>query len=128
MRTIEADELKGMIDDGDDFKLVFCLGEAEYSLKHIPGSICIARPPNLVDIEAHVGHEDNIVVYCAGPDCLASEYAYELMVKNGFRHVRRFVGGVYEWEEAGLPLEGEMIVRALDGEAVGTERPTPSKV
>jgi len=37
MDTIEVGELKGMIDDSVDFKLVFCLGEAEYSLKHIPG-------------------------------------------------------------------------------------------
>lgn len=109
MDTIEAGELKGMMDDGVDFKLVFCLGEAEYSLKHIPGSICIERPPSLADIKTHVAHNDDIVVYCAGPDCLASAFAYELLIKYGYQHVRRFTGGIYEWENAGLPLEGEMV-------------------
>jgi rhodanese-related sulfurtransferase len=109
METIDRDELKGMIDTNMDFKLVFCLGEDEYSLKHIPGSLCIDRPPNISQIETVVSPDDNIVVYCAGPDCLASEYAYELLTRNGFAHVRRYVGGIYEWEEAGLPLEGELV-------------------
>ena len=107
MDTIEAVELKGMMDV--DFKLVFCLGEAEYSLKHIPGSICIERPPNLANIETHVAHGDEIVVYCSGPDCQASAFAYELLIKNGYQNVRRFTGGIYDWENAGLPLEGEMV-------------------
>jgi hydroxyacylglutathione hydrolase len=111
METIGRDELKGMIDAREDFKLVFCLGEGEFSLKHIPGSLCIDRPPVISNIEAVMGHDDNIVVYCSGPDCLASGVAYELMRKHGFQHVRRFVGGIYEWEEAGLPLEGEMVTQ-----------------
>ncbi len=109
MDTIEADELNGMLQNGSDFKLVFCLGEAEYSLKHIPGSICIKRPPDLADIRTHVAPADDIVVYCAGPDCLASAYAYELMTRHGYDHVRRYVGGISEWEDLGLPLEGEMV-------------------
>jgi rhodanese-related sulfurtransferase len=105
METIETEELKGMLENGRDFKLIFCLGEAEFSLKHIPGSICIDSPTN---IESFVSHDDNIVVYCSGPDCQASAFAYELLVRSGYEHVRRFTGGIYEWEIAGLPLEGEL--------------------
>jgi rhodanese-related sulfurtransferase len=106
MELIERDEVKRMLDVGEDFKLVFCLGDAEFSLKHIPGSICISDPANM---ESHLAHDENIVVYCAGPDCLASAYAYEMMVRSGFTNVRRFAGGIYEWENAGYPLEGIMI-------------------
>lgn len=106
MEFIERDDVKRMLDDGEDFKLLFCLGDGEFSLKHIPGSMCISDPKNA---EAHLQHDENIVVYCAGPDCLASAYAYEMMVKIGYTHVRRYVGGIYEWEEAGYPLEGELV-------------------
>ena len=106
MEFIERDDVKRMLDAGDDFKLVFCLGDAEYTLKHIPGSICISDPKNA---ESHMHHDENIVVYCAGPDCLASAYAYEMMVRNGYTHVRRYLGGIYDWEEAGYPLEGELV-------------------
>ncbi len=81
MEFIERDDVKRMLDDKEDFKLVFCLGDAEFTLKHIPGSICISDPKNA---EAHLHPEENIVVYCAGPDCLASAIAYEMMVKSGY--------------------------------------------
>ena len=106
MEFIERDDVKRMLDAGEEFKLVFCLGDGEFSLKHIPGSICISDPANM---ESHLNHEENIVVYCAGPDCLASAYAYEMMVRSGYTHVRRYVGGIYDWEEAGYPLEGELV-------------------
>lgn len=106
MDIIETEELKGMLDSGTDLKLVFCLGEGEFSLKHIPGSICVDSPAN---IDSSVGHEDNIVVYCSGPDCLASALACELLVKGGYKHVRRFSGGIYAWEIAGPALEGELV-------------------
>ncbi|MCK5251894.1 MAG: hypothetical protein KAQ96_03055 [Thermoplasmata archaeon] len=109
METIGCDELKGMLDGKEDLKLVFCLGEAEFTLKHIPGSICIKRPPSISNIESFLSHDENIVVYCSGPDCMASADAYEVMMRNGYNSVRRFIGGIYEWEEQGLPLEGEMV-------------------
>jgi hydroxyacylglutathione hydrolase len=117
---IERDEVKRMLDAGEDFKLVFCLGEAEYSLKHIPGSLCLSDPSEL---ESHLDQGDNIVVYCSGPDCLASAIAYELMVRSGFENVRRYAGGVYEWEEAGYSLEGSMIP---EGDHVIKGAPSPS--
>jgi rhodanese-related sulfurtransferase len=32
-----------------------------------------------------------------------------MMVKSGYTHVRRYLGGIYDWEEAGYPLEGELV-------------------
>ena len=106
METIETNDLKGLMDNGAEIKLVFCLGEPAFTLKHIPGSICIDTPTN---IENFVSHDDDIVVYCSGPDCQASAFAYEMLVRSGYKNVRRFTGGIYAWEEAGLPLEGEMV-------------------
>ena len=106
MELIERDEVKRMLDEGEDFKLIFCLGDGEFSLKHIPGSRCISDPANMED---YLDHDENIVVYCSGPECLASQYAYEMLVRSGYSHVRRYEGGIYDWEAAGYPLEGNMV-------------------
>ncbi len=36
MNLISRDELKGLLDEGADIKLVFALGEWAYRAKHIP--------------------------------------------------------------------------------------------
>ncbi len=53
--------------------------------------------------------EDEIVVYCSGPSCMSSIYAYNLLAKAGFTNIRRFAGGIEEWEDAGYPLEGDSV-------------------
>ena len=53
--------------------------------------------------------EDDIVVYCSGPDCAASQIAYAMLVANGFERVRRSPGGITDWEAAGYPLEGALV-------------------
>jgi len=47
------------------------------------------------------------VVYCSLVDCLSSVALYRDLVRRGYRNVRRYSGGLLDWEEAGLPLEGE---------------------
>jgi hypothetical protein len=32
-------------------------------------------------------------------------------VRRGYRNVRRYAGGLLDWEDAGLPIEGEFAVR-----------------
>ncbi|OLS25263.1 MAG: hypothetical protein HeimC2_19390 [Candidatus Heimdallarchaeota archaeon LC_2] len=52
---------------------------------------------------------DEIVVYCSSKECVASQLAYHISIKNGYTNVRRYSGGIIDWEEAGFPLEGEMV-------------------
>ena len=40
---------------------------------------------------------------------MRSVSAYEYLVRHGYMHVRRYAGGILDWEEAGYPLQGEMI-------------------
>lgn len=106
VRIIGADELKEKLDRGDDFKLVNALGEWEFRAKHIPGSLHF---PTIREALDSLKPDDEIVVYCSNPACLASRTMYRDLEKRGFKDVRRFEGGVVAWEEAGYPLEGEWV-------------------
>ena len=104
MRTISIEDLRAKIDRGDDFKLVMTLAEWAYQMSHIPGSLNIT---NMEKARELLDPEDDIVVYCSDTNCLASRAAYHYLTRNGFTHVRRFSGGLAEWQAAGYPLEGE---------------------
>ncbi len=74
-----------------------------YDAKHIPGSLHFDTPDALY---AALRHDDEIVVYCSQNDCLSSVAVYRDLVARGYRNVRRYSGGLMDWEDAGLPLEG----------------------
>ena len=61
-----------------------------FRLQHIPGSLHVFAPelPS-----PQLQRDDDIVVYCTNPACIASIYAYDLLVARGFRRVRRYAGG-----------------------------------
>jgi rhodanese-related sulfurtransferase len=106
MNLISKEELKAKIDRGDDFRLVFVLGDWHYRAKHIPGSIHIDTPEQGID---NLNKADEIVVYCSNPTCVASVYAYNLLESNGYENIQRYAGGIEDWDEAGYPMEGEMV-------------------
>lgn len=107
VRTIGRDELKAKLDDpGDEFKLVMALNRWAYDAKRIPGSLHFDSPDGLY---AALAPDDDIVVYCSHVDCLSSVALYRELERRGYRHVRRYAGGLLDWEDAGLPLEGSYV-------------------
>lgn len=106
MKTIDREELKAKLDRGDDFELVMTLGELAYQAKHIPGSRNIYRKDDLLEA---LKPEDEIVVYCSNPECPASVMAFNFLESRGYEHVRRYAGGLLDWEGAGYPLVGELV-------------------
>ena len=106
VRTIHRDELLEMIGGGDAFRLVMALNEWAFRAKHIPGSEHFNTADELF---SSLSPEDDIVVYCTSVDCHASIALYHALVDRGYRHVRRYSGGLTDWEAAGLPLEGEWV-------------------
>jgi rhodanese-related sulfurtransferase len=109
IRTIGRDELKTKLDRGDDFKLIMALNRWAYDAKHIPGSLHFDTPAELYRA---VRPEDEVVVYCSNVDCLSSVALYRDLVKRGYPNVRRYSGGLLDWEDAGLPLEGRFAAPA----------------
>jgi len=109
IRTIGRDELKDKLDRHDPFKLIMALNRWAYDSKRIPGSLHFDTPDELY---AAVQPDDEVVVYCSNVDCLSSVALYRDLVRRGYRNVRRYSGGLLEWEDAGLPLEGAFAERA----------------
>ena len=104
IETISREALAEKLERGDHFKLVMVLGESAWRTRHIPGSLHFADPESMLD---ELSPDDEIVVYCSGPSCMASAFAYWFLENRGYRNVRRYAGGIEEWLAAGLPLEGE---------------------
>ena len=104
MDLIDREELKEKFDRGDDFRLVMTLGEWEYRAKHIPGSLLISTPDEALET---LDPNDEIVLYDSGPHCPASRMACRFLKARGYERLRRYPGGLEEWESACYPLESE---------------------
>jgi rhodanese-related sulfurtransferase len=115
VNLISREELHRKLERGDELELVMTLPWLSYRAKHIPGSLHFETVEEAV---AALDRQDEIVVYCADVHCVASIYAYQRLEREGFTHVRRYAGGVADWEDAGYPLEGG----APDGAARGPAR------
>ncbi|MDQ3871811.1 MAG: rhodanese-like domain-containing protein [Chloroflexota bacterium] len=109
IRTIGRDELKAKLDRGENFKLVMALNRWAFDAKHIPGSSHFDTPD---EAYAALRPDDEVVVYCSNVDCLSSVALYRELVRRGYRNVRRYSGGLLDWETAGLPLEGASVAAA----------------
>ena len=106
MELISREELKEKLDRKDDFKLVMVLGDWQFRAMRIPGSLNISAPEiahELLDLD------DEIVVYCSNPACAASVIAFNQLTAHGYKKVRRYAGGISDWEESGYPVEGDMV-------------------
>lgn len=87
-------------------RLVMALNEWAFRAKHIPGSEHFNTPEELF---SELDPEEQIVVYCTSEECHSSLALYEALVDAGYRNVRRYSGGLTDWEDAGLPLEGDWV-------------------
>jgi rhodanese-related sulfurtransferase len=106
MNLICREELKAKLDRADKFKLVNALGEWAFEAKRIPGSINIS---NIRDAKNMLDLEDEVVIHCSNPSCIASIIGYQKLKSMGYKNVRRYAGGISDWEEAGYPLEGSFV-------------------
>jgi len=123
MNLITRDELRAKLDRRDALKLVMTLSEPAYRAKHIPTSL------HFETVEETLGalnRADEIVVYCADVHCSASIYAYHLLERAGYERVRRYAGGIADWEAAGYPLEHETSVATPDPSGIGRVPPRPA--
>lgn len=109
--TIDRDSLEQRItahslnnhDRHRGFALVNILGEGAFAMAHIPGSINI--PHGNEDVfERRFAKDKEIIVYCASPDCPASENVAAALVTRGFRRVYDYAGGLSDWQQGGYSI------------------------
>jgi rhodanese-related sulfurtransferase len=105
--NISREELKAMMDRGENFILVDALSAGHYQSSHLPGAINL--PYEFVDeAESLLPDKDaEIVVYCMNVDCEASTEEARELEGMGYRHVRHYAEGKQDWIKAGLPVEGK---------------------
>lgn len=104
------EELKKMIDEGEEFELINVLGPEQFEAKRIPGSINIPVDKIEKKIEDKVPNKGRkIVVYCASFSCHASPTAAKKLEEMGYNNVYDYEGGIRDWEEAGYNLEGHLV-------------------
>ena len=90
-------ELYDKLERRDIFLLVMAMDEPRFEKAHIEGSVSWDSLETTVD---HIDRDAEIVVYCTGPDCVASKLRATALVSRGFTNVRRFAGGLTEWAPA----------------------------
>jgi rhodanese-related sulfurtransferase len=115
MDTISREDLKKKLDGQEDLKLVMVLGERAFHTMHIPGSVHL---DNLDEALETLDPDDDIVLYDSGPHCPASRIACRVLKARGYERVRRYAGGLEDWEEAGYPLKGEFFGIDISAEMV----------
>ncbi len=113
MKLISGIELKEKLDRNDDFKLVMTFREQGFLAKHIPGSLNVYSEESA---KGKIDPSDELVLYCVNERCLASITAYRQLSDYGFTNVRRFAGGLEEWEKMGFPLEGDQVEKSIEAD------------
>jgi rhodanese-related sulfurtransferase len=101
---IDRDGLKARLARAESFKLVMASSDWGFRAKHIPGSIHFK---NVGELFAAVAKDDDIVVYCSNVDCHASLALIQKLRDHGYGNVAHYTGGLIDWEEGGLPVEGD---------------------
>jgi rhodanese-related sulfurtransferase len=101
---IDRDELKQKLDHPKKFVLVDALPSDDFHELHLPGAINIPADQIRGQASELLPKEAEIIVYCSGPACHASDGAARELTEMGYSNVRRYSGGKQDWIEAGLPV------------------------
>lgn len=85
--------------------IINVLAKENYEDCHIKGSISVPYD-QLEKYAQKLDKNQEIIVYCAHYQCPRSREAYKLLHKLGFKNVRAYEGGIREWFQLGLPVQG----------------------
>lgn len=102
MHHITREELASELEAGT-VRLIMPLGGWAFAAGHIPGALHLEGPRAAL---AALGLGEPVVVHGCDAHCPAGIAAYRQLVRHGFRHVRRYAGGLTDWTAAGRRLEG----------------------
>jgi rhodanese-related sulfurtransferase len=87
------------------FALVNVLEPEQFERERIPGSANIPRGREDA-FEQRFDKDKEIIVYCASPECDASEKAARELTRRGFQRVVEYPDGLADWRDAGRTIVG----------------------
>lgn len=103
MTTITREELRASL---NDVIVLDTLGGQYYEAQHLPGAVALTEGEVAERAAALLPDKDAaIVTYCSNPACNNSKAVAGRLTALGYTNVRRYVEGIEDWTEAGLPVE-----------------------
>ena len=104
---ITADELKRMMDAGDEVMVVDLRQPLDVQADPytIPGALRMAAE-ELEQRHHEIPRDRDVILYCACPNEVTAARMALLLRQNGITRVRPLAGGVDAWRERNFPLEG----------------------
>lgn len=106
IRIITMEKFKWMVQSGG--AVIDARTAGEYEEGHIPGAMLLdyfEMGRYLDKVLPALSPDDDIAIYCSGPDCDDSELLARELYTMGYRSIMIFRGGFEEWVESGLPVE-----------------------
>jgi rhodanese-related sulfurtransferase len=103
---ITLDEARAFVSGGG--KVVDARTKAQFDEGHIPGAINLDYyefQKEIATVLPRLSKDEEIMVYCEGVDCEASELLAKELYSLGFTKLLLFKGGFEEWSAAGLQVE-----------------------
>lgn len=108
MNVITRDELHAAL---GAVTVVDTLGGHYYDQQHLPGAISLVESEVAEHAPARLPDKDApIVTYCTNPSCSNSKAVAARLIALGYTNVRRYVEGIEDWAQAGLPVESSETV------------------
>lgn len=104
MDVLNAKQVNQKLESTADVVLINTLGNDSFRTKRIPGSINIPTAQIEKAEQILPDKEQQIIVYCASPDCPASPKAAERLSQLGYQNVYDFEGGLTGWLHEGFSL------------------------
>jgi membrane protein DedA with SNARE-associated domain/rhodanese-related sulfurtransferase len=103
---ITADELKQLMDDGQEVMIVDLRQPLDIQVDpySIPGALRMAVE-ELEQRHHEIPRDRDVILYCACPNEVTAARMALLLKKNGIMRVRPLAGGVEAWRERNYPLE-----------------------
>ncbi|MDR4460183.1 MAG: DedA family protein/thiosulfate sulfurtransferase GlpE [Nitrospirales bacterium] len=110
MARITVDELKGMMDNGQEVVVLDLRGALDYEAdpNTIPGALRMT-PGELAQRHADIPRQGDVILFCACPNEATAARMALLLRRNGIRNVRPLAGGIDAWRERNFPLEAHSV-------------------
>jgi len=100
IEELTVDTVKGMLDRGEQFRLVDVREESEWARGHLPGALHLCKGIIERDVESAIPELGaRIVLYCGGG--FRSALAADNLQKMGYTNVASMDGGWRGWTESG---------------------------